>query len=348
MTMFTRCTHCDAAFRVTLEQLQLSSGQVRCGVCQRIFDAFVALSATDPRENESVEPKKEPTPFGVTTAAPIAVPEPPPTFSLPSLAGLGAGAARKDVRSPSTPEPKPSAPKSSPVPRTVEPKPLGSESKPLPSSLEVIEVPGISVGFGDAPEPEREIVFPPRRADQSAASASATSNPLDAIVKRRGAAAPSQPRWPVWASVLAVLLVLQALFWFRGNIANAAPEARPVLQGICSIFGCDVPLPRFADRLTIEFSDLRALDPTRPNRVVLVATIRNRAPDTQAFPMLELTLTDSREQVAVRKVLGPEEYLDAAVDVSQGLASNGEANVRLRMDTGEIEAAGYRIYLFHP
>ena len=41
MTMHTRCTHCATVFRVTLRQLQSSSGQVRCGVCHEAFDAFV-------------------------------------------------------------------------------------------------------------------------------------------------------------------------------------------------------------------------------------------------------------------------------------------------------------------
>jgi hypothetical protein len=63
--------------------------------------------------------------------------------------------------------------------------------------------------------------------------------------------------------------------------------------------------------------------------------------------MLELTLTDSRDQLAARKVFTPEEYLDGA-DTSRGVAANGEAAIRLRLDTGDIVAAGYRIYLFHP
>ena len=49
MSMFTRCAHCESTFRVSLAQLQASGGQVRCGVCLEVFDAFVTLSARDPR-----------------------------------------------------------------------------------------------------------------------------------------------------------------------------------------------------------------------------------------------------------------------------------------------------------
>ncbi|MEO8631547.1 MAG: MJ0042-type zinc finger domain-containing protein, partial [Betaproteobacteria bacterium] len=48
MSMYTRCPHCETHFRVTREQLQASSGQVRCGRCQEVFDAFATLAAQLP------------------------------------------------------------------------------------------------------------------------------------------------------------------------------------------------------------------------------------------------------------------------------------------------------------
>src|SRR6185295_11883449 len=48
MSMYTRCPHCGTYFRVLREQLQASSGQVRCGRCQRVFDAFATLTSQLP------------------------------------------------------------------------------------------------------------------------------------------------------------------------------------------------------------------------------------------------------------------------------------------------------------
>src|SRR5262249_31708624 len=48
MSMYTRCPACETYFRVSREQLQASSGQVRCGRCQMVFDAFASLSAQPP------------------------------------------------------------------------------------------------------------------------------------------------------------------------------------------------------------------------------------------------------------------------------------------------------------
>jgi predicted Zn finger-like uncharacterized protein len=56
MDLFTRCPECQTVFRVTTRQLQSSSGQVRCGQCQCVFDAFATLTARDPQvESENVE-----------------------------------------------------------------------------------------------------------------------------------------------------------------------------------------------------------------------------------------------------------------------------------------------------
>ena len=49
MDLFTRCPNCDTTFRVSTQQLQASSGQVRCGHCQKIFDAFATLTAQEPQ-----------------------------------------------------------------------------------------------------------------------------------------------------------------------------------------------------------------------------------------------------------------------------------------------------------
>jgi len=46
--MYTRCPHCATVFRVTPQQLQASSGQVKCGRCQAQFDAFASLAASLP------------------------------------------------------------------------------------------------------------------------------------------------------------------------------------------------------------------------------------------------------------------------------------------------------------
>lgn len=56
MDLFTRCSNCATTFRVTTPQLQASGGQVRCGHCQKIFDAFATLTAQEPQPAASAVP----------------------------------------------------------------------------------------------------------------------------------------------------------------------------------------------------------------------------------------------------------------------------------------------------
>jgi len=55
MDLYTRCSSCHTTFRVTTQQLQRSGGQVRCGHCESVFDAFATLTAQEP-QLESREP----------------------------------------------------------------------------------------------------------------------------------------------------------------------------------------------------------------------------------------------------------------------------------------------------
>ena len=36
----TQCPHCDTQFRVTLAQLELRDGRVRCGSCREVFNGI--------------------------------------------------------------------------------------------------------------------------------------------------------------------------------------------------------------------------------------------------------------------------------------------------------------------
>jgi hypothetical protein len=51
------------------------------------------------------------------------------------------------------------------------------------------------------------------------------------------------------------------------------------------------------------------IDPGRNKLLALQATLRNRAAYVQAYPALELTLTDTNDKVIARRVLQPDEYL---------------------------------------
>jgi predicted Zn finger-like uncharacterized protein len=252
--MYTRCPHCETVFRVTTQQLQVSSGQVRCGLCANVFDAFTTLSSQPLARSETAPPK----PSAAPTTAPA----------------------------------------------------LSAQSKPKPAA-------------------EPEVLTLPDELFGSAATSAGR-------------------RWPWIAGTLFLLVTLagQAAWFFPTDIATRIPELRPMLVQFCAWSQCNVQLARLPEQLFIEASDLQVLDPAHPSEVLLTAIIRNRAPTSQDFPMLELTLTDASNQTAARKVFSAADYLDAGTEIRRGIAANQEISIRVYLDTGNLKATGYRLYLF--
>jgi len=78
----------------------------------------------------------------------------------------------------------------------------------------------------------------------------------------------------------------------------------------------------------------------------LTATVRNRSTVTQDYPLMELTLTDASNKPAARKVFSAGDYLDPGVDRRGGIGASQELFIRLYLDTGNVKATGYRLYLF--
>ena len=78
------------------------------------------------------------------------------------------------------------------------------------------------------------------------------------------------------------------------------------------------------------------------------SAVRNRATLVVAYPAIELTLTDDHDLAIARRVFMPPEYLSPGTDVNRGFEGGSEINVRLFLDTAELRAAGYRLYLFYP
>ncbi|BAL26033.1 zinc-ribbon and DUF3426 domain-containing protein [Azoarcus sp. KH32C] len=146
--------------------------------------------------------------------------------------------------------------------------------------------------------------------------------------------------------VLAGTLAAQAAYIFRDDIARDWPALRPALQAACTRLNCTITLPRVAAQISVDASDLQS-EPGRPGRYTLSATIRNRAEYAQAYPHLELTLTDARDRALARRVLAPADWAPGA-DLERGLAAGREITINLPFEATGLSAAGYRIYVFYP
>jgi predicted Zn finger-like uncharacterized protein len=162
-------------------------------------------------------------------------------------------------------------------------------------------------------------------------------------------AEPPPPRrgpWPLLATLAALALIAQVLLHFRSEMAAGMPAARGPLEEACRVLGCELRLPRQMKLLSIDSYEVRP-DPQREGVIVLSAVIRNRAPFTQEYPALQLTLTDDANRELVSRAILPREYLEPAL-VSRGIEAGGEAAVTVHFDASRTRATGYELVLFYP
>ncbi|MDO8437007.1 MAG: DUF3426 domain-containing protein [Nitrosomonadaceae bacterium] len=147
---------------------------------------------------------------------------------------------------------------------------------------------------------------------------------------------------------LLLLLVGQAAYSYRTEISVLAPSTRPYLEQYCELLRCTIPLSQQAELLSIESSDLQADFAQDAGVVILTATVRNYAPFPQAYPALELTLTDIQDQPLASRIFTPGEYLGGDVNPTQTIAPAHEVDIRLHLASSDLNAAGYRLFLLYP
>jgi predicted Zn finger-like uncharacterized protein len=145
--------------------------------------------------------------------------------------------------------------------------------------------------------------------------------------------------------LLLLLLLGQGAYLFRDRLAASLPQAKPLLVRACAALACRVGFPAQIDMVSLESQELQTL----PNGSLLLASVlRNRSALVQAWPHLELTLTDSADKPLARRVFRPEDYVADAAELAKGLAPRAEAPVKVYLDAAQVKASGYRVYIFYP
>lgn len=149
------------------------------------------------------------------------------------------------------------------------------------------------------------------------------------------------------SGLLLLILLGQAVYFFRVDLAARYPNIKPALLDYCRLLQCTVPLPRKAELMSIEASDLEAM-PGHENQIILNALLRNRAPYAQAFPDLELTLNDIHDAPLARRIFHPADYLPRTEQEKLGLLGNHEVILKVVLNMRDIKPLGYRLVLFYP
>lgn len=353
MSLITSCPACGTMFRVVSDQLKISEGWVRCGHCGEVFDAAAHLS------DESVLgilPEAQGTrPAGLAATPPVppgslAAPQPsewptqpdafPESHPAPTRAASGRTAPARQAEAGD---------------RSVEPSDFfdeeaGDDLPPLePSPLDapfVFRRSELSAADLAGPEPGRESQLLPEDFDRDEADEPVPDVSFVRQARRR--AFWRRPFVRVLLALLALslagLLALQAAYQDRNRLALAQPQLRPVLEQMCLLLDCRLGAPRQIDSIVIDSSGFNRL---RGDTYSLAFTLRNTARVQVALPSMELTLTDSQDQVIARRVLSPQEL--GAADGALPAAGEWSRAVGIAVDAGAgPQVAGYRLLAFYP
>lgn len=311
MSMVTRCPACGTVFRVGPQQLQARQGLVRCGRCQNVFDGFKTLSTAPEAAADAP-----------ADAAPAA---PPPADVAPASPAPGA-------------PPTPPAPEAAPLPPAAPAEPVFTLEAVSATQLAAAAEPAFGSTARSAAAEEAPRDFGP-------APEQLTLEDHLFLEENRASRARRTRLWTVGVVLLLLALAVQAVYVYRGELAAHSPGLRPYLTRMCDVARCTILLPQQPRLIAIEASDLQAADTAKPGVIQLTATVRNHAGYDVGYPALDLVLTNSRDHTLARRVFLPRDYLEPGRDARAGIPAHAELTIRLDLDTGDLNPAGFRLDL---
>lgn len=157
----------------------------------------------------------------------------------------------------------------------------------------------------------------------------------------------SQARWQrPWvrgalsasALLLGIGLLAQIGTHWRDLAGARWPVLSPVLEALCQ---CRLQAPRQLDALVVDNTTLKR--PQESAGFQLGVTLRNKATHPIAAPHIELSLTDTRGQVVLRRVLSPQDFRQP-----ERLQAQADATWLLDFSSTDSRITGYTLAAFYP
>jgi len=180
-------------------------------------------------------------------------------------------------------------------------------------------------GRGRAAAPPR--VLPEGMTEAARATPSGAAAPAFAQGAVRRRALPTG-RWWTAVAIFGLLLAAQAVLAQRAELAQD-PVYRPWLQRLCASVGCDLPSYSAPGQIALLSRDVSP-HPSVADALLITASFRNEAPWAQAWPALEISMSDlDGRLVALRRFRAPE-YLGQAPE-RDSLAPGESAVIELEV-----------------
>jgi len=381
MSLVTRCPKCHSDFMVSLEQLRVHEGLVRCGNCTHIFDGHAALESHLPLLTQRAENLRETSAPTVLNTPKVAGQDHRPSLGQDSESRGGLNRVpnrltlRGLVQAPGAPsvvrrraqtgaelEPEPEEPFVALQPEPSFYQASKPESAPIfgrEPTFEQTPVNSLEPTRDRAPRMDSEPTFEresvPRvqgearlRGENRLAAGRGTPDflideaPLDGL--RRGL-------WMVLVILAGALLLLQLMYVYRNEVVTRVPSLLPLARAACVQLKCEVSFVRHLERITIDSTALEQLAAGQaegqPSSLTLKFSMRNRYDKIQPWPHLSVELKDSSGTPVLRKVLAPALYLPESMN-AKPFGAQQEVHLSVPLIVNGLQISGVQLNRFFP
>lgn len=157
---------------------------------------------------------------------------------------------------------------------------------------------------------------------------------------------PRKHRPLLWAffSVLALLALIGQYAYIERSYLAQDSHWRPLLAYACAKFNCRIPLPQNLG--AIELSEVRVTPHPEFDKALRVeARLFNHSEWVQAYPALEVGLTDTSGAVIARRVFRAAQYLSSVEQAELGMPRGIAVPARLELNLPADNAVGYEVQL---
>ena len=310
--LFTRCPECDTTFRVTDETLKKANGQVRCGRCASVFNAYAELHDPTAKtfEPEAVKARSAAEDLPPPMATPVTpLPAPPPDGTAAeqdaTAQSIGAASVAAVVAEATL-----AAAEEEAAVETGAATGDGSEAR-AGAGLSATEIERVLTSNAGPPLPQPSYTWP--------------------VIGTAGEEPAANRRWRIAAALALLALGAQWIHHFRSDIAGNATFGAwiaPVYAALGAEItpNWDVQQYQIIDWVATAEPNSRGVGSLK-----ITARIQNRGPLRQPYPSVRLRLKDRWEKAVGSRMFTPAEYLprDAARErlMSQGETARAEIEV---------------------
>jgi hypothetical protein len=141
------------------------------------------------------------------------------------------------------------------------------------------------------------------------------------------------------SGLLIVTLLGQIGYFYMDRLVRITP-LRPVLEAACNIAGCTVPAIQNVNDIEQLSSRMTAMTGNAEGLKVSSILV-NRSIRSQAFPAIELTLTDRAGNTISRRVVTQDKYLNEGNDAE--MKPNEAVDINIRFRTPSIRVDGFEL-----